>query len=161
MTAVKAKQENRVILDFSDRKYSKNQIKQSLRKVEILSQYEEGNRSFIFIQNLIKIGMYTIRLWLPGDASPNWIKLKDYNDFAISIHEEQRKPILIIKGRSVGPSTQFANDFVKNNNIELTKDDRFKGQYWVSHNFFGRLHIKHLIDIIYHCQRLNLLKAFL
>ncbi len=33
--------------------------------------------------------------------------------------------------------------------------------YWINDNFFGKLRIKHLVDILFHCKRLDRLKAFL
>ncbi len=139
MTAIKAHQERRLILDFSGGKYSKNKIKQALRQCSVVSvkQTDERNEYIIF-DNEIKVGMYTIKLHLPFDSSKNWNKLRDYGDFEISIHD-----------RHTGPS------------IDLARDSRFRTQYWIKYNFFGKLRIKHLIDIIAHCQRLDKLKAFL
>lgn len=139
MTAIKATSESRVILDFNTEKCSKNRIKQELRRCDITS-LEEGKKhnEVILYSNEIKIGMYTIVLELPFDSSLNWHKLRDYGDFQISIYDSDH-----IAG------------------IDLKKDIRFKSQYWVSENFFGKLRIKHLIDIIAHCHRLDKLKAFL
>lgn len=138
MTAIRAHQERRLLLDFSNGKHSKNKIKHALRQCKIISikQTEEDNEYIIF-NNEIKVGMYTIQLHLPFDCSKNWNKLRDYGDFEISVHEGS------------GPK------------INLTKDARFRYRYWVSQNFFGKLRIKHLIDIIAHCKRLDNLKAFL
>mgnify|MGYP001549103637 CR=1 FL=1 len=139
MSAIKAKQENKIILDLSNHNVSKNQLKNMLRTLEVRNQYED-QKSTVFINNLIKVGMYTIKLWLPLDASPNWTKLKQYNDLQISIYEE--------------------ND-LKNTWIVLHDDSRFNTQYWVYYNYFGKLRIKHLLDILLYCQRLNNLRAFL
>lgn len=139
MTAIRAHQERRLLLDFSDGKYSKNKIKQALRQCNVISvkQTDEDDEYIIFA-NEIKVGMYTIKLHLPFDSSKDWNKLRDYGDFEISIHE-----------RPGGPS------------INLNTDGRFRTQYWTKYNFFGKLRIKHLIDIIAHCKRLDNLKAFL
>lgn len=139
MTAIKAKSEDKIILNFSDDKCSKNHIKQSLRRCEIINIEETGRDELIIYNNDIKVGMYTIRIDLPFDSHPSWNKLKDYADFQISIYDS----------------------IDKKNSIDLNKDTRFKNQYWVSQNFFGKLRIKHLIDIIAYCHRLNKLKAFL
>lgn len=139
MTAIRAHQERRTILDFSDGKYSKNRIKQSLRTCNITSIKEcEEQDEFIFFTNEIKVGMYIIRLHLPFDSSKNWCKLSEYGDFEISIHESSSAP-----------------------GLNLSRDSRFKSQYWSHKNYFGGLRIKHLIDIIAHCKRLDKLKAFL
>lgn len=141
MTAIKATSESRVILNFSGEKCSKNRIKQSLRKCDIvnLERVKESNEYTHYL-NSIKVGMYEVTLLLPFDSSLNWRKLRDYGDFEVMIHE---------------------SDNPKIGAINLKKDPRFKNQYWVSKNFFGKLRIKHLIDIIAHCHRLDKLKAFL
>lgn len=141
MTAIKATSERRTILNFSDEDCSKNRIKQSIRKCEIvgLKQGDEDHE-FTLYSNEIKVGMYTVVLELPFDSSLNWHKLKDYGDFQISIYDSSDS---------------------KSPCIDLKKDSRFKNRYWVANNFFGKLRIKHLIDIVAHCHRLNKLKCFL
>jgi hypothetical protein len=139
MTAIKAKSELRTILDFSTGKCSKNRIKQALRKCPVVS-LEEGNGECTLYLNEIRVGMYTVVLLLPFDSSPKWTKLRDYGDFEVKVYDS-RDP--------------------KASAINLKKDPRFKNQYWVNKNFFGQLRIKHLVDIIAHCYRLNNLRAFL
>jgi hypothetical protein len=136
MTAIKAKYEGRLVLDFSKGKYSKNKIKQALRKCEIISSKPgiKSNEVTVFL-NQIKVGMYTIYIKLLPDSPNSWNKLSQFGDFEIGICDPW--------------------------GIDLEKDGRFKHQYWVKNNFFGKLRIKHLIDIIAHCIRLNNLKAFL
>lgn len=137
MTLIKAKLEERTIFDFSNGKYSKNKIKNYLDKTEIIhSQINDNMKDIIVYLNEIKIGIYTIKLQLPFDSSSDWKRLKDYKDFSISISEGDDK-------------------------INLDKDLKFKNQYWVSKNLFGHLKIKHLIDIISYCNRLNNLRSFL
>jgi len=84
--------------------------------------------------------MYTISLLLPFDSSSTWSKLKDYGDFEVRVSDTSDR---------------------KTTSINLKKDSRFSNQYWVSKNFFGKLRIKHLVDIILYCRRLDKLKAFL
>lgn len=141
MTAIRARQESRYILDFSNGKYSKNKIKKALGMTKVINYYEGKNENdLIFRENKIMIGMYTVLLELSFDSSPNWEKLKEYGDFEVSVYE------------TTGTEVK---------RIDLKKDSRFKNQYWVSNNFFGKLRITHLVDIIAHCQRLDKLKAFL
>lgn len=135
MTAIKAKQEPRLIFDFSSGKYSKNKIKQTLRNCEVVRGSISKDGVTTIYLNIIKIGMYTLYIHLPYDCPLTWNKLKQFRDFDVGIAD---------------PWT-----------IDLRKDIRFKDQYWVSMNSFGNLRIKHLIDIIDHCCRLNKLKAFL
>ncbi len=140
MTAIRSKFESRTILDFSSGKYSKNKIKQALRQCEVINILEGEDRDeWMIYDNHIKVGMYTIALNLPFDCPSTYRKLRDYGDFEISIFDTSSKEHC----------------------INLQKDSRFKDRYWVSHNFFGKLRIKHLIDIIAHCKRLDKLKAFL
>jgi hypothetical protein len=137
MTAVKAKSESRVVLDFSTiNKCSKNHIKQALRGCEVVcvEESKEPNEFTIF-RNEIKIGMYTVVLELPFDSPLTWRHLRDYGDFQVSIYDSSH--------------------------IDLKLDNRFKSQYWVLENFFGKLRIKHLVDIISHCARLDKLKSFI
>lgn len=129
MTAIRVHEEPRIICDF-DGKCSKNKIRQTLRACQITNL--EGNTVY---DNRIKVGMYTINIWLPFDLEgPR--KLREFRDFEIAISDGSAS-------------------------IDLKKDSRFKNQYWVKHNFFGNLKIKHLVDIITYCQRLDKLKAFL
>jgi len=140
MTAIRGVSQDKVILNFNGEKCSKNRIKQALRKCEIVNlEQRDETQEFILYLNIIVIGMYVIVLELPFDSSANWRHLKDYGDFQISICDS-----LDHKSR-----------------IDLKKDPRFKNQYWVPKNFFGQLRIKHLIDIVAHCHRLNKLKAFI
>ena len=141
MTAIKATSRDKIILYFSNRISSKNHIKQSLRKCEIINmepKINENENEFIIYNNIIKVGIYTITLYFPFDSSPHWRKLKDYGDFHIRIHDT----------------------IDQKSDIDIKIDSRFKSQYWVSKNFFGQLRIKHLIEIIAYCSRLNNLKAF-
>lgn len=108
----------------------------SLRNCEVIGIQESKERpEFTIFSNEIRVGMYTITLELPLDGSFNWHRLREYGDFQISICDTKL--------------------------IDLKRDVRFKDQSWVSHNFFGQLRIKHLIDIISYVHRLNKLKAFL
>ncbi len=140
MTAIRSKFESRTILDFSNGKYSKNKIKQALSQCEVVNILEGEDRDeWLIYDNQIKIGMYTITLHLPFDCPSTCSKLKDYGDFEISIYDTSSKE----------------------RSINLQKDSRFRDRYWVSQNFFGKLRIKHLIDAITYCKRLDKLKAFL
>jgi hypothetical protein len=140
MTAIRIEEQPRTILDFSSFRCSKNSIKQALKRCPITNIIEdESSGELTVFLNEIKIGMYTIALQLPPDTPFNCTKnLKDYGDFEISI-----------------------TDSNSGSRINLKKDVRFKNQYWVPFNFFGKLRVKHLIDIIAHCKRLDKLKAFL
>jgi hypothetical protein len=141
MTAIKASVESKIILDFSKGEFSKNKIKQALRQCEVIhsKRGSKPNEVTVFTHH-IKVGMYTIGLMLLPDSSPNWTRLKQYGDFEVLIWDTNNPKVSA---------------------IPLKKDPRFKDQYWVSKNTFGQLRIKHLIDIIAYCHRLNKLRAFL
>lgn len=139
MTAIRSHEEPRTVLDFSNGKCSKNKIRQSLKDCHLTSLEENEDYEVTLYQNEIKVGMYSIVIQLPFDLEgPR--KLKDFKDFEISIYDGADH---------------------KTSRINLKKDPRFRGQYWVSLNFFGKLRVKHLIDIVAHCRRLDRLKAFL
>ncbi len=139
MTAIRSHEEPRTVLDFSNGKCSKNKIRQSLRGCHLTSLEENDDYEVTLYQNEIKVGMYSIVIQLPFDLEgPR--KLKDFKDFEISIYDGADH---------------------KTSRVNLKKDPRFRSQYWVSLNFFGKLRVKHLIDIIAHCKRLDKLKAFL
>lgn len=139
MTAIRALEEQRTILDFSYGKCSRNKIRQSLNSCYLTSLDEHENDGVTLYNNTIKVGMYNIEIKLPFDlVGPR--KLKEFRDFEIAIydsHEPNAKP------------------------IDLKRDQRFRNQDWVGLNFFGKLRVKHMVEIIAHCQRLNRLKAFL
>ena len=139
MTAIRAKYELRTILDFSEGKCSRNRVMQSLRNCSVVGLEESKGKPVLYL-NEIKVGMYTISLLLPFDSSSTWSKLKDYGDFEVRVSDTSDR---------------------KTTSINLKKDSRFSNQYWVSKNFFGKLRIKHLVDIILYCRRLDKLKAFL
>lgn len=140
MTLVKTKIEEKTILNFSHNRFSKSKIAASLRKAEVvhIKQGNDVSRPTV-VKNFIKVGMYTIKLNFPLDSSPNWNKLSDYSDFDVHI---------------------FDSEDTKTNCIDLKKDPLFNKQDWVSKNFFGQLRIKHLIDIIDYCNRLDNLKCY-
>lgn len=139
MTAIRSHEEHRTILDFSHGKCSKNKIRQSLNNCQLTSLEENEDYEVILYLNEIKVGMYSVVIQLPYDLEgPR--KLKDFKDFEICIYDSHDP---------------------KASRINLKKDTRFRSQYWVELNFFGKLRVKHLIDIIAHCKRLDKLKAFL
>ncbi len=139
MTAIRSHEEPRTVLDFSNGKCSKNKIRQSLKDCHLTSLEENDDYEVTLYQNEIKVGMYSIVIQLPFDLEgPR--KLKDFKDFEISIYDGADH---------------------KTSRINLKKDPRFRNQYWVNLNFFGKLRVKHLIDVVAHCRRLDRLKAFL
>lgn len=139
MTAIRAHEEPRTILDFSG-KCSKNKIRTALRDCRLTSLEEgDGPEGVILYLNEIKVGMYSIVIQLPYDLEGSH-KLKEFRDFEICIYD---------------------SDDRKASRINVRTDVRFKDQYWVPHNFSGKLRVKHLIDVISHCKRLDRLKAFL
>jgi hypothetical protein len=133
MTIIRPQSESRTVLDF-DRACSKSHINRALRQCK-LACGRQGEHAFTLYRNEIKVGMYTIVLELPFDGSVNWQTLREYGDFRVSICDSKR--------------------------IDLKEDGRFKEQPWVMYNFFGRLKVKHLVDIVEHCRRLASMKAFL
>jgi hypothetical protein len=134
MTAIRVHEEPRTILDFSQGKCSKNKIRQALRTCQLTS-LEDSSSGAILYANHIKIGMYTVDMQLPLDVEgPR--KLKEFRDFEVQIYSGTER-------------------------VNLKNDPRFRSRYWISKNTFGQLRIKHLIDIISHCKRLDKLKAFI
>lgn len=139
MTAIRSQEEPRTVLDFSNGKSSRNKIKQALDTCHLASLEEKKENEIILYLNTIKVGMYTIEIRLPYDlAGPR--KLKEFKDFEIAIYD------------SPDPKAK---------RIDLKKDSRFRGQEWISCNSFGNLKIKHLVEVVFHCKRLDKLKAFL
>lgn len=135
MSAIKSKYEHKTILDFSDKKVTRNSIQKSLRQAEFIqTYYENSGVSLTYIDNEIIVGMYKIRLFL--DVVDGAKKLRDYGRFQISIQGGSKW-------------------------INLTRDSRFKSQTWIKSNENNQLNISHLVDIILHCQRLDKLKSFL
>lgn len=138
MTAIRVKEEYKTILDFSKSRCSRSGVNKALRQCDLTSLVMgETFQDSTFLTNEIKVGMYNIQLHLPIDYLDACHKLKDYGDFEITISGSNH------------------------DKIDLKKDCRFKDQYWVPYNFFGKLRIKHLTDAILHCKRLDNLKAFL
>jgi hypothetical protein len=135
MTVIRSSHSLRNVLDFSGAHCSKNQIKQALRALEVQTvEHQDGNR--YYIHNQIKVGMYIIQI--VTNPQEGLLKLKDLDVLLISIYE--------VNGKLP---------------IQLDRDGRFKHQYWVQHNINSTFKVKHLVDAVAHCQRLDGLKAFL
>lgn len=139
MTAIRSQEEQRTVLDFSHGKTSKNKIKKALDNCQLTSLEETEDNEVTLYLNSIKVGMYTIEIRLPYDLEgPR--KLKEFKDFEISIHDSSD---------------------IKSKSIDLKRDSRFKSQDWTQYNSFGNFKIKHMVEAIYYCKRLDKLKAFL
>jgi hypothetical protein len=136
MTVIRSSHSLRNVLDFSGTQYSKNQIRKALRALEIqtIETDQDGNR--YYIHNQIKVGMYIIQI--VTNPQGGLLKLKSLDVLLISIYEAKGKLPL-----------------------QLDQDGRFKRQYWVEHNIQSTFKVKHLVDTVAHCQRLDGLKAFL
>jgi hypothetical protein len=143
MSLVKAKQEARAILDFSKGKISKNSIKESLRKTEVVEVCSHEDGGYVMIDNYIKVGMYKIHLTMNGIPTPDKTRLKDYGCFRVAIYETNSKVSKLDK------------------HINEKHDKRFKDQYWVKLNCQGKLRIKNLVDVIIFTNRLDKLRMFL
>lgn len=139
MTAIRSHEESLTVLDFSHGKISRNKIKNSLNACCVASLVETEENEVTLYINSIKIGMYTIELRLPYDLDGSRL-LKEFKDFEIAIYD------------SADPKAK---------SIDLKRDPRFRNQEWVSHNFFGNFKIRHLVEAIFYCRRLDKLKAFL
>lgn len=137
MTVIKKFPISRTILDFSSEHHSKNKIRKALRALEFreIEYSVKGEKHFIY--NKIKVGIYEI-LIMSIYPQEGILKLKDLSILMINIYEVNEKT-----------------------HINLARDGRFKYQYWVQENDNGNIKIKHLVDIVNHCQRLDGLKAFL
>lgn len=138
MTVIKAKNQNRIVLDLSQQRCSKNKIGKLLRELQVDMFYTTETGHVGLTTNYIKVGMYSVRLWLYENEAG---KLKDF-DIGINIYE---------------------SDDPKSMCIELLKDKRFSTQYWANADMLlgNKIRLKHLTDIVYHCQRLDQLKIFL
>lgn len=136
MSLVKSKKEHKIILDFSAKKVSKNLIKKSLKDAQVQRFVRKDECNTIYmVDNIIKIGMYFIKLNLVATDDTLKTKIKHYGNFNVNIYDV--------------------------NKINLLKDRRFKSQYWVSINKNNGIKVKSLIDIIMYVKKLNNLKVFL
>ncbi len=139
MTAIRSQEELRTVLDFSCGKSSRNKIKQALDNCYLASLEENEENVVTLYLNTIKVGMYTIEIRLPYDLEgPR--KLKEFKDFEIAVYD------------SPEPKAKA---------IDLKRDSRFRFQEWVEYNSFGNFKVKHLVEAVNYCKRLDKLKAFL
>lgn len=145
MTLIKTNdRETRTVLDFSGDRCSKNKIRKRLRSIEIESWRQTGEKpasgnSIRFIDNEIKVGIFTIDIFIPGltVGIQGEHKLKDFKTgLGIGIREDKRD----------------------NSHIKVYSHPLFRDQYWKS---FTNFRMKHLVDVIVYLQRLDHLKAFL
>lgn len=150
MTAVKSKIEFRTVLDFpSEEPLSRNRVQTKLRAAEV-TDAELAPHSITYINNQIKVGMYTIRLVFPDsseaiDGGDIRHRLNQYGAFIIRISENN--PV---------NSGDDKYDFLQE--IDITKDRRFKCQPWAHNMLFN---MGDLVNVIIHCHRLDKLKVFL
>jgi hypothetical protein len=136
MSAIKSKQESKIILNFSDKKLSKKYINDCLKQVEIISSYYcDKLDHLVFRDNDILIGMYKIRLSLLDIFSNN-----QNNQFKITIFERTAQG---------------------DKEISLSRDLRFKCSNWIQSNNNYKLKTKNLVDAIYLCNKLDNLKLYL
>jgi len=132
MSLCKLQYEYRTILDFSEKNVSRNLVRTSLTKTEVLGLHNIESE-LMYIENEIKIGMYRIRLLLSKlDAK----HLREYGSFKIKIYQADSC-------------------------INLHRDKRFNIQPWVDKNEENNLRVKDLVDVILYCNRLNNLSSFL
>lgn len=137
MTTFKLSTQPQIIFDFSPPNYSKAQIKQALRELKIRClEYNLELNSNILINNVFKIGMYELHI----ETAPIFglHKIRDFSELSVSFYETG-----------------------SNKYISWVSDGRFKNQSWAIDNALSQLSISQLVDIIYHCKRLNKLNAFI
>lgn len=142
MTKVRARLEHKTILDFSKGKVTRNRIRRALRKAEVIEKIQT-KRGLTFRENWIEIGMYRINIIPYTVSTEPRNHLREYGGIALNIQESLN---------------------IQKNHYRLIhphNDDRFKDQYWIELTKTYKVRIKHLIDIIYHCYKLNNLRAFL
>jgi hypothetical protein len=142
MTMVRGKLEHKTILDFSKGKVTRNRIRQALRKTEVIEKIQT-KRGLTFRENWIEIGMYRINIIPYAVSTESRRHLREYGGMAINIQESM---------------TPLKNHYRL---IPPHSDDRFKDQYWTELTRTYKIRIKHLIDIIYYCHKLDKLRAFL
>jgi hypothetical protein len=136
MTAIKINTEHKTILDFSNRKVSKNLIAQTIKNTEFLEfKYNDRRDSRTYLRYNIKVGMYQVYVDLTPTSSCAK-RLKEYGSFCIKVYSGTKE-------------------------INLKKDPRFKSQHWVNLNDQYQLKTHNLVEAIMHCARLDSLKAFL
>lgn len=131
MTAIKI--QNKVTLDFSNKKVTKHSIRQALRYTEMyyMDPLDKGKT----IYNIIKVGIYNIHLIFdPSKIETGFNKLRNYGKFTIFISDKKSK-------------------------IDLNHDSKFNNQYWIKN--ISHLRINNLIDVILYCNRIDKLKLFL
>jgi len=142
MTKVRGALEIKTILDFSKGRVTRNRIRQSLRKAEVIEQIQ-SNKGLTFRENWIEVGMYKINIIPYAISTEPRRRLREYGGIAINILE--------------------ALNHEKNHHrlIHPHDDERFKDQYWTDLTKNYKVRIKHLVDIIYHCHKLDKLRVFL
>lgn len=143
MSMVRAKLERKVILDFSKGKVTKNRIRQSLRKVELV-EYLEVNDVGVIRDNIIQVGMFQIHIYPYALSTEPRNRIKEYGGLGFLIYER--------KIDSCGASWH---------KIKLARDKRFPNKQWLKLNKLYRIRMKHLVEIIHHCYRLDRLRIFL
>lgn len=134
MSIIRGKVAHKAILDFSQGRVTKNYIRQLLRHVEI-------NDFLVFIQ----VGIYKIYICPSIIRFEHHKYLRHLGGLGITI-EEKKTDI---------------NGLTCWQHVSLDKDERFKNQLWNNLSSAYKIRMKHLVDIIYHCHKLNKLCAFL
>lgn len=145
MGMLKAKLEEKAVLDFSKGNVSRNYIRQALRKIKIISEIETHDSIVSALrENYIQIGMFRVYINPYAVSSNKYQHLRQLGGLNIVIYERKGERHTAYWG-----------------NINEKTDKRFKEQSWVELSPNYKVRIKHLVDIIYYCHKLNKLRAFL
>ena len=159
MSVHNIKYEYRTILDFSQEKVSKVNIRKKLSIVEVVDieiPYQKNREGYIkitdgsdliYIRNEIQIGMYRVRLLVSSryctkngySYKRDTHNLRDYGGFKVKIFQ-------------IGSRSTYE--------IDLDRDIIFKKNGWRKKNMNNKLRISDLADIILHCHRLHNLRAY-
>lgn len=133
----------KIILDFSDKKITKNYIQQILRNTEF-HYFDPTDRKILLISS-IKIGTYKIDLIFDSNKRDNGYKLRNYGKFVCQISNCYKNSIL----------TSY---------IDIKNDKRFNNvllNRTYARSYISDVKINTLIKLILHCKRLDNLNSFL
>lgn len=133
MSVSKATHEFRTVLDLPRERLSKNKVSKLLSETKF--SYREAT---VYIENVLKIGSYHIRLILnptTSDTGP----LRNYGGFNIRLYQMKRDGL---------------------QEIHPEKDENFKSNDWAKKNYNDKLRSSDLVNVILYCNRLDKIRIF-
>lgn len=141
MSAIRSRQESRVVFDFSEINYSKSKILNILKNIQISEmEFDIDDQEAILLDNYLKVGPYMILLVFYSSCTETY-KLSERKNFKVRILDHSKR---------------------SDRDVNIQKDNRFCKESWAKKNsgFKYNLSLKDLSEIVFLCKKFEKLNLF-